>query len=244
MHSNRTQANADRAALNILISKVFQKLQITSTGITHMENTPIDVRPDVQVNVLSTVPAQSTAQTARYTARELADRYPDLGKDGQPLQEGAIRTRWYGWIVQVAPEPLLKDGKGFTQLAADLLDDFAHHVKRNGVKAETWVQEAKSRYSQEWADAGVIDGELMPAEVGGTLALAQNKASNLAQQGTEHKAKLLRLIDQARSADASLTNTQKTIAEQRGINSALQEFEVELEAKLKTLSELRQMLDK
>jgi hypothetical protein len=174
---------------------------------------------------------------AHYTAQQIAEAHTDLAK------EVTIRTRWYPWLAKVAPEPLLKTDRGYTELARSLFADYAQHVKRDGMKPAAWVEDAKSRYSDEWESAGVIEAELMPPEVGGTLALAHNQASTLTAQGEESKARLFELIEQARSAESNLSQSRREIAQQRGINSALDEFQIELEAKLATLNELRQRCD-
>jgi hypothetical protein len=181
--------------------------------------------------------AHTPAQSEHYTAQMIADRYPELG-----IKENTIRTRWFEWLKKVAPELLLKTDKGFTQLAADLFDDFAKHVKLGNQKADDWVADAKARYSQEWSSAGVIEGELMPEEVGGTLALAQTTSMEMQLEGASAKLRLLQLIEQAQSAESSLSQSQREIARQRGENNAIEEFTIELEARLKTTAELRNKL--
>ncbi|MBD2093168.1 hypothetical protein H6F67_25310 [Microcoleus sp. FACHB-1515] len=177
------------------------------------------------------------AHSAHYTAQAIAAEHSDLAK------EVTIRTRWYPWIAKVAPEPLLKTEQGFTELARSLFADYAQHVKRDGMTPTSWVESAKARYSQEWQSAGVIEAEVLPPEVGGTLALASVQVSTLTQTGEERKARLLRMIEQNRSAEGNLSQSRREIAEQRGINAALDEFEIELEAKTRTLNQLRQLSD-
>lgn len=84
------------------------------------------------------------------------------------VSESTLRKRWFEWLLKVAPEPLLKMEGGYTELARTLFHEFSK-VKQRDRKA--WVTDAKARYSAEWSSAGVIDAELMPDEVGGTLAL-------------------------------------------------------------------------
>src|SRR6476646_10438008 len=132
-----------------------------------MENATTHVR----LHIGSTPNCTSTAQSARYTAQQIADEHG--------VKEVTIRTRWFNWLLEVAPEPLLRDKSGFTELGRSLFSDFAQRVKTEGMKSKDWVIDAKSRYSQEWASAGVIDGELLPHEVGGALATLQNKAGSL-----------------------------------------------------------------
>ncbi|MBD2088362.1 hypothetical protein H6F67_00550 [Microcoleus sp. FACHB-1515] len=179
----------------------------------------------------------SSAQARTYTAQAIAAEHEDLAK------EVTIRTRWYPWVAKVAPEPLLKTEHGYTELARSLFADYAQHVKRDGMAPISWVESAKARYSQEWQSAGVIEAEVLPPEVGGTLALASVQVSTLTQRGEERKARLLKLIEQNRSAEGNLSQSRREIAEQRGINAALDEFEIELESKTRTLNQLRQLSD-
>jgi hypothetical protein len=187
-------------------------------------------------------PAQPSAQPAQdewFTAQQIADRYPDLGKGGKPLQEGAIRTRWWDWVGQVCSASLLKDARGFTSLASDLFDDFATHCKYGSTKPADWVQDAKIRFGDRLHQTGNTN---LPSQVGGVLALADQRISTQTIELSDRQTRILDLIGQARSAESSLTGKQRDLARQRGQQQALEEFEVELETKLETLSTLRQKL--
>lgn len=176
-----------------------------------------------------------SAHSAHYTAQAIAAEHE--------IADSTLRTRWYPWIAKVAPEPLLKTEAGFTELARSLFADYADKVKRDGMTPTTWVEDAKSRYAPEWQSAGVIEAEVLPPEVGGTLALASVQVSTLTQRGEDRKARVLKLIEQRRSAEGNLSQSRREIAEQRGINAALDEFEIETEAYTKTLNQLRQISD-
>ncbi len=206
----------------------------------HTPSTQNGVQPHAQPHTPRTLP--HTLEQF-YSSSEIAERYPDLGKDGKPLGESAVRTRWFDWLKKVAPEPLLKTSQGFTQLASDLFDEFAQQVKRQGLKPEKWVEDARRRYSQEWASSGVIEGELMPDEVGGTLALVQTNLETLTAQTAQKQENLLAFIKQARSARANLTEKDIQTAKERGRNRAIARFEVELQSELETEALLRQALE-
>src|SRR6476646_6733456 len=148
-----------------------------------------NVTSHVRSHPSSTPSRTSTAQSARYTAQQIADEHG--------VKEVTIRTRWFNWWLEGAPEPLLRDKSGFTELARSLFSDFAQRVKTEGMKSKDWAIDAKARYSQEWASAGVIDGELLPPEVGGALATLQNKAGSLQQKGLQLMERLQRLNEQA-----------------------------------------------
>jgi hypothetical protein len=193
-------------------------------------------------------PAQPSAQSAQdewFTAQQIADRYPDLGKSGNPLQEGAIRTRWWDWVGQTCSTSFLKDSRGFTRLASDLFDDFATHCKYGSVKPTVWVEDAKARFRDRLNQIshGAIDGELMPEEVGGVLAVAQNRVANLTQEASQGKQSLLAFIEQVKSARGSLSETEIEAARQRGAKRAVEKFQVELQVELQTDAELRRAME-
>ena len=45
--------------------------------------------------------------TARYTAQEIAQTHN--------VAESTVRTRWFEWLVKVAPAELLKDDRGYSE---------------------------------------------------------------------------------------------------------------------------------
>lgn len=180
----------------------------------------------------STPSRTSTAQSARYTAQQIADEHG--------VKEVTIRTRWFNWLAQVAPEPLLKDKDGFTELARSLFSDFAQRVKTEGMKSKDWVMDAKSRYSQEWASARVIEGELLPPEVGGALATLQTQAGSLQQKGQELIERLQRLNEQAAATSMDFSQGEINLYRARGAVRGMERFEIEVTAELETYNKLRQ----
>ena len=60
---------------------------------------------------------RTATEQGSYTAVQLGEQ---LG-----VSDATIRNRWYQWIVQVAPEPLLKRGSTYTELARTLFDEFS-----------------------------------------------------------------------------------------------------------------------
>lgn len=193
-----------------------------------MEN----VTTHVRLHPSSTPSRTSTAQSARYTAQQIADEHS--------VKEVTVRTRWFNWLAQVAPEPLLKDKDGFTELARSLFSDFAQRVKTEGMKSKDWVIDTKSRYSQEWANAGVIEGELLPPEVGGALATLQNKVGSLQQKGQELVERLQRLNEQAAATSTDFSQGEINLYRARGAVRGMERFEIEVTAELETYNKLRQ----
>ena len=115
---------------------------------------------------------ETNAQTyteRTYTAQQIAEE--------NNVTDATVRNRWFTWICKVAPPALLKQGKSYTELAHTLFNEFAKVDKSERI---AWVADAKARYSSEWGSVGVIDCEVMPDVVGGTLALLQTnlQASN------------------------------------------------------------------
>lgn len=167
--------------------------------------------------------------TARYTAQEIAQSHN--------VAESTVRTRWFDWICQVAPAELLKDERGYSELARTLFGDFA------GVKLcdrKSWITEAKARYSHEWASAGVIEGELVPEEVGSVLALRQTQTTALELSVAEQMANLEAMIDQVNTAEVNLSETELRAATARGQKRAIVMHQAELQAELQTTNMLRE----
>ena len=137
---------------------------------------------------MNDIPNLSVDRTATeqgtYTAVQLGEQ---LGVSD------ATRNRWYQWIVQVAPEPLLKQGSTYTELARTLFDEFSR-VKHCDLNQ--WVTNTKARYAHEWSNAGVIEGELMPDSVSSALALRQTQNGMMQQSIAAELADLENFVDQ------------------------------------------------
>lgn len=167
--------------------------------------------------------------SARYTAREIAQAHS--------VAESTVRTRWFEWISHVAPANLLKDGRGYSELARSLFGEFAEVEKCD---RKSWVTDAKSRYSHEWASAGVIDGELMPEEVGNVLALRQTQTTDIELAVAQQLQGLESLIDQANTAEDNLSEADFKAAVVRGQQRAVKLYQAELQAELQTINALKQ----
>ena len=166
---------------------------------------------------------------AHYSAQQIAQTHN--------VAESTVRTRWFEWISQVAPANLLKDERGYSELARTLFDEFA---KVERCDRKQWVADAKARYSQEWASAGVIDGELMPEEVGNVLALSQTQTTNIELAVTQQLQGLEQLIDQVNAAENNLSEAELKAAVARGQQRAVMLYQAELQAELQTTNILRQ----
>ncbi|MBE9179121.1 hypothetical protein IQ268_11165 [Oculatella sp. LEGE 06141] len=172
--------------------------------------------------------------SAHYSAQQIAIEHEDLG-----IKEVTIRTRWFSWLTKVAPEPLLKTKQGFTELARTLFEDFAENVKRDGQSPEQWVQSAKSRYSHEWASAGVIDAELMPDQVGGALAMLQSKGNELQQRLADELEQLNEFVGQIADVDANFSQAEVDLHKARGAVRGIQRFKLETQSELEVYNQLR-----
>ncbi|MEM9487086.1 MAG: hypothetical protein AAGA83_25730 [Cyanobacteria bacterium P01_F01_bin.116] len=166
---------------------------------------------------------------AHYTAQQLATEFGTSSSN--------LRTRWFKWVTKVAPEPLLKTDAGYTELARTLLGEFR---TVNTAEREAWVLDAKHRYAHEWESAGVIEGELMPDEVGSVLALRQTQTTALELSVAEQLANLEAMIDQANTAEVHLSETELRAATARGQKRAIVLHQAELQAELQTTNMLRQ----
>jgi hypothetical protein len=140
----------------------------------------------------------------------------------------------------VAPEPLLKKGGSYTDLAAQLFDDFAQRVKREQMDSKAWVEDAKARFSHEWGNAGVIDGELMPQEVGNALALLQTQGSSLQTSYDQELAEIEALVEQLGEVEDDFSEAELNKFKAQGALRGLKRFKVETQAEIGTYSTLRQ----
>ena len=176
--------------------------------------------------------------TARYTAQEIAQTHN--------VSESTVRTRWFEWLVKVAPAELLKDDRGYTELARTLFDEFADisndcdSPKERLRQRKSWVTDAKTRYSHEWASAGVIEGELVPEEVGSVLALRQTQTIEMELAVAQQMADLEAMIDQVNMAEVNLSETELRAATARGQKRAIVLHQAELQAELQTTNLLRE----
>lgn len=187
-----------------------------------MNSTHSDVRQDV----LSDVAAHSGGH---HTAQSIAEAYN--------VSDSTVRNRWLPWLRKIAPESLLKSGKGYTDLARTLFGEFAEvkHCDRNA-----WVTDAKARYAHEWESAGVIEGELMPEEVGNVLALRETQTNELELSVAQQLQSLESLIDQANTAESNLSEADLKAAVTRGQQRAVMIYQAELQAELQTINSLKQ----
>lgn len=198
----------------------------------HVEAVTPDVQPHSPPHSHRT-PERTGPHT--YSIQDIASRYPDIG-----MKEVTIRTRWFEWLRRVAPEPLLKDGGRYTALAVELLDDFAQRVKRDGMDSKAWVEDTKRRYSHEWCSAGVIDGELMPEEVGNALALIQTQGSALETTYQQEMADIQAFVEQLNTAEDDFSEAELQMFKTKGAMRGVKRFKVETQAELSAYNALRQ----
>lgn len=195
-------------------------------GLTMIDYTEVvveaNVSPDPTANPLRT--AERT-----FTAKEIANEHG--------VSDTAIRRNWYRWIGKVAPEALLKDGKAYTSLAHTLFAELAAVHKK---ERELWVNEAKKRYAQEWGAVGVIDCEVMPAEVGGTLATLTSSLALSQQNFALELADVNDFIEQLNAAEANISEAEVASWAAAGQAKAVAQFKTTEIAKQQTLNALRQ----
>jgi hypothetical protein len=188
----------------------------------------------MQTHEERTAPAQPAHRY--YSAQFIADENQDLD-----VKEVTIRTRWFDWAVKVAPHSLLKNPQGkFTELGRDLLNNYAQRVKRDNIPPDDWVLEAKSQYAHEWESEGIIEGELMPDEVGGAIAQLRQGTSTMETKISAKLAKLKEFKQQLGTARSNFSEAERKQFQARGVMRGLERFEIETEAELATYNQLRQ----
>lgn len=164
-----------------------------------------------------------------YTAAEIAAEHK--------VTDATVRNRWYDWLLKVAPAQLLKDGKRYTELAHTLFGEFAAVDQK---ERPAWVADAKQRYSPEWSSVGVIDCEVMPENVGSTLALIQTNLSVANEQLTTELTEVTDFISRLNAADADFTDAELESWQANGARKAVAQFKTEEIARAQTLNALRQ----
>ena len=189
----------------------------------------------VSKHVRSHSPPHTSAQGAHYSAQDIADEHPDLAP-----AEVTVRTRWFAYLTQVAPEELLKDKQGFTELAHSLLEDFIQRVKREGMNPKEWVSATKSRYAHEWESAGVINAELMPQNVGGALATLQNTGNSLQAQIASELAQLQEFVGQVQAVEDDFSEAEIELFRAKGAMKGVKRYRIETQAELEVYSQLKQ----
>ncbi|MEO0759709.1 MAG: hypothetical protein AAFY78_22870 [Cyanobacteria bacterium J06648_16] len=172
---------------------------------------------------------RSAHAAARYTAQTIAQAHS--------VAESTVRTRWFEWISRVAPVALLKDERGYSELARSLFAEFATVDRRDRT---AWVTDAKARYAHEWGGAGVIEGELMPDSVGNALALHQTHTSLLQHTTAQTLADLDALMGQLAVTENDFSSAELAAFQAAGRRRGALRFQVELQAELDTYSNLKQ----
>lgn len=164
-----------------------------------------------------------------YTAQEIAEQHN--------VKAVTVRTRWFDWLLKVAPEPLLKSGKSYTSLACALFGEFALVDKK---ERHAWVKDAKQRYARDWDEVGVIDCEVMPDNVGGTLALIQTNLDLSNQSLTAGLVEVNDFISQLNAVEANCSQAEIESWKAAGALKGVAQFKTEETARAQTLNALRQ----
>ena len=164
-----------------------------------------------------------------YTASEIAE--------ANNVTDATVRNRWFVWLLKVAPEKLLKTGKSYTELANTLFGEFA---KVDQKERHAWVADTKQRYAGEWGNAGIIDCEVMPSEVGGTLATLRSNLDVANQTLALELAQVSEFVESLNTADADFSQAEVESWAANGAKKAVMQFKTEEVARAQTLNALRQ----
>ena len=166
--------------------------------------------------------------TAHYSAQQIATAHN--------VSDVTVRTRWFPWLCKVSPAALLKSEAGYTELANTLFSEFAAVDKK---ERHAWVADAKQRYSAEWSSAGIIDAELMPDTVGGTLARLSSDAGELELMIANELAATQAFISDLRTAEDNFTQAELETFRATGIKRGLSRFRIETTSEVDMLNLLR-----
>ncbi|MEM9807808.1 MAG: hypothetical protein AAF959_21280 [Cyanobacteria bacterium P01_D01_bin.56] len=166
---------------------------------------------------------------AHYTAKQLADELD--------IASATLRTRWFPWLIKVAPEQLLKTSEGYTELARTL---FAELKDVDPSERSAWVPDAKHRYAPEWESAGVIEAELMPEVVGGVLATLNHQQTSAELAIQQDLDDLDAFITDVRQAETNFSEAELASFRTTGAKRGIARFKVETQTELDVLNRLRQ----
>lgn len=195
-----------------------------------IEHTPqtqaqhIDGTPATQARHIDDTPA---THREPYSTNFLAD---ELG-----VGPGTIRSRWYGWIKQIAPEALLKSDQGWSELARTLFAEFKQVPKSERKK---FISDAKARFSPEWGPAGITECELMPESANNALALISQGNVNLS---AALEASMQAAIELSQALDFNQANIDQAEIERWQIEGAMKgiaRFQITSTAAAQTYSDL------
>ncbi|MEL6605344.1 MAG: hypothetical protein AAFP20_19190 [Cyanobacteria bacterium J06614_10] len=153
------------------------------------------------------------------------------------VSDVTVRTRWLKWLKKVAPAQLLKTEAGYSELAHTLFAEFA---KVDKTERHAWVADAKKRYAAEWGSVGVIDCEVMPENVGSTLAIIQTNLEFSNKSLSLELSEIGDFIEQLNTADADFSQAEMENWAANGARKAVAQFKTEEVARAQTLNALRQ----
>ena len=173
----------------------------------------------------STVPSTG----AHYTAKQLSGEIR--------IASSTLRTRWFPWLVKVAPEQLLRDTQGYTELARTLFLEFKDV---DAAERLAWVADAKSRYAHEWDSAGVIEGELMPDEVGNVLATLSSQQTSAELSIQKDLEDLDSFIDSVKQAEDSFSEAELAAFRTKGAKRGIARFQIETQTEIEVYNRLQQ----
>lgn len=174
-----------------------------------------------------------SAQPTYYTAQQIVEDCAEICK----VSEVTVRTRWFDWLKKVAPEPLLKEPQGFTELAHALFLSFAKVPKD---QRQQWVAATKSHYAQEWSNDGILDGELLPEEVGAALATLKTQTSSMQTKADADRFNIETFIDQLTEVEASFSEAELQAFRTNGAKRGMARFKIETQAEVEVYSALQQ----
>lgn len=166
---------------------------------------------------------------AHYTAKQLAGEFG--------IASATLRTRWFPWLIKVAPEQLLKTNDGYTELARTLFSELKN-IGSN--ERSAWVSDAKHRYAPEWESAGVIEAELMPESVGGVLATLNTQQTSAELAIQQDLNDLDAFIADVRQAESNFSEAELASFRTAGAKRGIARFKIETQTELEVYNRLQQ----
>jgi hypothetical protein len=207
-------------------SNVVPLTVVPSHPITPPNSTAPAVRPAPD----RTEPAQPAAPyTAVFLAKECG------------ISDVTLRTRWFKQVCQAVPKSQLKEGRGFTDLARELFQDYAQTVATGQISVDAWIDLQKQKYAHEWAqdEVEVVNAELVPEIATTSLALLKTTNLSLSEQMKVQLAQVQQFSQSLEVMETEFSEQELEAIRMRGAMRGMQRFQIEEQSALEVYHGLR-----
>ena len=217
--------------------------------ITH----PSDVQSGAFTSAFTSAPEVHTEHTSPHTSAHVIEvevLEESRIHHGEPftveelahelnIASSTLRTRWFPWLLKVAPLELLRTDAGYTQLARSLFWSLAS-VNKSRKAREQWVSDAKAQYSREFMPNGVTPSGVS-SELGGALALLRNQGNDMQSAADAQLLQLQQLIESQAQVEAEFDEAEIAAMRAAGAKRGVMRFQIEAEEEDAAYYQLRKL---